>query len=310
MAGKFRRNVHRMTVAEAFQEFLLDKMADGISRDTIRAYRFMFDAAAHYWDVDMPLEEVDDRTVRRAVGEMAGTDLSRNTIRSYTATLKTFFSWCRREGLSDVDVRLFKGEESAPETYTDEELRKLLRHPKKRCQFSELRAWAIVNLLVNNGIRAASVRAIQNRDVDLDANVILLRHTKARKVQTVPLSPAIVAVLREYMRDRGGDPEEFFFPNINGDQLSAAALRSLIRRYNLSRGVDKTGIHAFRHTFARMYLVDCGGDALKLQKLLGHSTLDMTKHYVRIFNEDLIADFQQHAPLDQIQKKARKKGRD
>ena len=50
----------------------------------------------------------------------------------------------------------------------------------------------------------------------------------------------------------------------------------VIVKYNNSRGVERTSIHAFRHTFARKYLVDCGGDAFSLQRLMDHSTLKMT----------------------------------
>ena len=84
--------------------------------------------------------------------------------------------------------------------------------------------------------------------------------------------------------------------------MSENCLHNAIRAYNLSRGVKLTSIHAFRHTFARMYLVDCNGNALKLQRLLGHSTLDMTKKYVRIFDEDLIDDFKKVSPLEAIKK--------
>lgn len=55
--------------------------------------------------------------------------------------------------------------------------------------------------------------------------------------------------------------------------LSENALRLAIAHYNRSRGVEKISIHLFRHAFARKYLVDCGGDAFMLQKLLGHSIL-------------------------------------
>lgn len=79
------------------------------------------------------------------------------------------------------------------------------------------------------------------------------------------------------------------------------ALQHTIMRYNKARGVQKTSIHMFRHTFARMYLVECGGDALKLQKLLGHTTLQMTQHYVRLFDTDLVKDFQDHSPLEALQ---------
>lgn len=75
----------------------------------------------------------------------------------------------------------------------------------------------------------------------------------------------------------------------------------LTRSYNRSRGVEKTSIHLFRHTFARKYLVDCGGDAFMLQKLLGHSTLAMTKHYCAIYDADISKNFDRFSPLAQLQ---------
>jgi len=80
-------------------------------------------------------------------------------------------------------------------------------------------------------------------------------------------------------------------------QLTESGLRSSIARYNRKRGVEKTSIHLFRHTFAKKYLVDCGGNAFTLQRLLGHSTLDMTKHYCTIFDADITRNFDNFSPL-------------
>ena len=48
-----------------------------------------------------------------------------------------------------------------------------------------------------------------------------------------------------------------------------------------ARLIDKTIDldSSFRHTFARKYLLDCGGNAFTLGKLLGDSAPDITKHY-------------------------------
>lgn len=99
-----------------------------------------------------------------------------------------------------------------------------------------------------------------------------------------------------------GTPTEKSKPvNQYGEMLSENALRLAIAHYNRSRGVEKTSIHLFRHTFARKYLVDCGGDAFILQKLLGHSTLAMTKHYCAIYDADISKNYDRFSPLAQLQ---------
>ena len=122
-----------------------------------------------------------------------------------------------------------------------------------KCNFAEYRTWVIINLLLNNGCRAATIRNIKIKDVDLDNLVIYLRHTKNKKLQVIPLCSELCSILREYLKIRSGSAYEYLFPNENGEQLKEDGLRSSITRYNNRRGIEKTSIHAFRHTFARKY---------------------------------------------------------
>lgn len=187
------------------------------------------------------------------------------------------------------------------ETYSDLELSALLKKPDiRKATFAEYRDWVIINFLLNCGSRAATVSAIQIRDVDLDGGVVFYRHTKNRKTQVIPLCSAMVSILREYLRHRGGEAADFLFCTETGSQLTENGLRQSIARYNTQRGVQKTSIHLFRHTIARKYLIDCGGDAFTLQKLLGHSTLAMTKHYCAIFDADLTKNYDNFSPLAQM----------
>ena len=187
------------------------------------------------------------------------------------------------------------------ETYSDFELSALLKNPDiRKATFAEYRDWVIINFLLNCGSRAATARAIQIRDVDLDGGVVFYRHTKNRKTQVIPLCSAMVSILREYLRHRGGEAADFLFCTETGSQLTENGLRQSIARYNTQRGVQKASIHLFRNTIARKYLIDCGGDAFTLQKLLGHSTLAMTKHYCAIFDADLTKNYDNFSPLAQM----------
>ena len=228
--------------------------------------------------------------------------LAHNSIASYTRVFRTFLKWCNEEGLTMLQLPNIKDKETVKPTYTDEELEKLLRKPEANCDFCEYRNWAIINFFLNCGCRAATVRNIQNRDVDLAARQIIFRHTKNGKVQSIPLCRVMVNILLDYMAIRGGEPTDYLFCNEFGEMMSEDALRSAVAKYNRRRGVKKTSLHLFRHTFARKYLVDCGGDAFTLQTLLGHKTLAMTRHYCAIYDQDIANNFDRLSPLAQMNK--------
>ena len=293
---------------EEFKRFIIAKMAKGLADKTLKTYQQHLSAISKHLDLRQSIEKLNTNNLEQMIVSMREAGLSSNTIRSYTRTMKSFLSWCNEEGITDLTIPLYKAEETIKETYSDSELKALLKKPDTRhCKFSEYRNWVIINLLINNGCRAATVRNIKNRDVDLQNRIIYLRHTKNKKSQSIPLCDSLCSTFKEYLRIRGGNDYDYLFPNEFGEQLSENGLRCSIAKYNRKRGVEKTSLHMFRHTFARKYLVDCGGNAFTLQHLLGHSTLDMTKHYCAIFDADIAKNYDQFSPLAQIQKNNSKK---
>jgi integrase/recombinase XerD len=105
------------------------------------------------------------------------------------------------------------------------------------------------------------------------------------------------------------EKDEYMFINELGEHMTRNSMQHAISRYNKKRGVEKTSIHAFRHTFAKHY-VTSGGDAFKLQRLLGHSTLDVTLNYVNLYSEDLKEGFNKHSILNNYSENTRmKRGR-
>ena len=289
------------TIEETFSDFIISKKTKGLAEKTLQSYQAQFQAVAWHLDVKMDIAMLQKADLDAMIISMRTAHLSPNSINSYTRTLKSFFSWCNEQGITRLNIPLYKAEETVKETYSDLELSALLKKPDiRKATFAEYRDWVIINFLLNCGSRAATVRAIQIRDVDLDGGVVFYRHTKDRKTQAIPLCSAMVSILWEYLRHRGGEAADFLFCTETGSQLTENGLRQSIARYNTRRGVQKTSIHLFRHTIARKYLIDCGGDAFTLQKLLGHSTLAMTKHYCAIFDADLTKNYDNFSPLAQM----------
>lgn len=284
------------SVEEVFEDFLNSKRAIGLQEKTLLTYKQHFQAIGKELDMEQNIEELSKREIEEAVNRLRAR-LSSNSVRSYTATLKSFLSWCAAEGICELSVRLYKAEETVKDTYNEAELQKLLKKPNIRtCQFPEYRNWVIINLLLNSGSRASTIRNILIKDVDLENQTISYRHTKNKSIQIVPLCNEMRKILKEYLRVRDGLGNDYLFPNQEGAKMTENCLNEAIRKYNRSRGVDKTSIHLFRHTFAELYL-KAGGNPFDLQKILGHSTLAMTKHYCRIYDKELVKNYDKFSPL-------------
>jgi integrase/recombinase XerD len=223
------------------------------------------------------------------------------TINSILRGLRVFFKFCaEREYMEELSIKLLKDDAELKEPYTDAELRKLLVRPKSN-RWNEYRSWAMINYLVATGNRARTIVNIKISDVNFDENTIHLRAMKNRHQQIIPLSPALKEVLEEYLSAWKWSFDDYLFPSSSGGQLATTSFQQAIRKYNAARGVSKTSIHLFRHTFAKNFIL-AGGGLVQLQMLMGHSTLDMTRHYVNLYGADLSKDFERLNPLDNIKR--------
>ena len=289
-----------------FNNFQTFQKAKGVSEDTLKNYVYNFRAFAQFLDTSKSVEAITEDEINQMVVQMRDSGLSHNTISTRLRILRTFYNWCRGQGFDVIHIQSMQDKETVKETYTDEELLKLLKRPDKNCEFDEFRNWVIINFLMNSGCRLSTILNIQNRDVDLEYKQVIYRHNKNNKVQTIPLCLQMTLILDEYMKIRQGKPEDYLFCTQYGEQMEKRGFQTAIARYNHARGVERTGIHKFRHTFARKFLIDCGGDAFTLQKLLGHSTLQMTKRYCQIYDRDIANNYDAMSPLVHLQKKKEK----
>ena len=73
----------------------------------------------------------------------------------------------------------------------------------------------------------------------------------------------------------------------------------MLYEYNKNRGAETTGIHRYRHTFAKQWILS-GGNVVTLSRLLGHSNLSITQNYIRLLVSDLAAQVDEINILDRF----------
>jgi integrase len=135
-------------------------------------------------------------------------------------------------------------------------------------------------LLVYTGARRGEALGLRWSDVDLERRMITVRRsydgqTKSSKQRTVPVSGALVAILKAY---RLAEPwqGELCFPNARGEMCSRnAKIEALFQRALERANLRRIRVHDLRHVFASHFVMG-GGDIFTLQWILGHSTPQLT----------------------------------
>lgn len=287
----------------AFDEFIEEKQATNRSKDTIRNYKQSFKKFMEFNDFDeaTTTEEVSQSTFFKWQNVMLQEGLSVFSVNHYLQDSRAFFMWCMEEGREYIKpafkILLAKAQEVAPKYFSEENIEKLYKKPDKKDSFVTWRTWAMAAWVMGTGNRAASVCNVKWEDIDFKKNVIQLTHTKNKSASYIPLSKQLVKVLRVYEGEFDKSEEDWVFPNIGGEKLTTNALRHAFSNFCKDREVDQTNIHGLRHSFARNFMLQ-GGAIFKLQEILGHKTLDMTRRYVKLLVDDLKEDFEDFSLLD------------
>lgn len=301
MKIKMQKENEDKTVKEAFQEFIKYCKVKSLSESTISYYKTSYSYFVDFYGEDKSTKGITRALVNDFILQLKERDMNNTSVNSRLRGVRAMLYYFMRLGyMEEFKIEMIKAEKKLKKTYSDSELELLLEKPdKKECSFAQYRNWVIVNYLVGTGNRLKTLVNVKIEDIDFDSGYITLKKTKNKKQQVIPLSKQLAKILAEYLEYREGELEDYLFCNIYGKKLKESTLKSAIRKYNLRRGVDKTSIHLFRHTFAKKWIL-AGGDVFRLQKILGHSTMDVVKEYVNMFGDDLKKEFDKFNPLDQV----------
>jgi len=237
--------------------------------------------------------------------------LAPETIRGYVRTLKAFASWLYEEGYTDWNIlqryKLPKARKTEPVWLTVEEIERVLNVFDRKTTVGA-RNYAIVVTFLDTGLRCAELcnLVLPNADLDIGELKVL---GKGNKERTVPVGVRAVRALRRY-RDHFRPPIEspLFFFTVDGAPLTVHAVQEVILSAKRRTGIARLHPHLLRHTFAIHYLM-AGGDVFSLQKILGHTTLDVTRIYVNMVSSQVKEKHRLYSPMDNLPLKSERGGK-
>jgi site-specific recombinase XerD len=293
------------------QSFLDRLAAEDLSAATRRGYRYdLLQFAAWYAALygtppDLPrLTEHDVIAWRQHM--IARRQLKATTINRRLEAVRRLLRWAEATGAVAANVAAgvrtirLTGDRQ-PVGLTAAEVHGLLRAAGESSHGLARRNYALVQLMLQTGLRIGEVAALRRADITVRerAGALRVRHGKGLKDREVPLNATARRALRQvFERDPApARPEEPVFRSTCGEPLPVRSIQNTIAGLVRRAGLKRAGIsaHSLRHTFALAWLRQHPGKLVELAQLLGHESLDTTAVYTRASTEDLARDVEQTA---------------
>jgi integrase/recombinase XerD len=230
----------------------------------------------------LPSETPTEDELKQTVLRMREKGLRATGCNSAIRSINAYLKWSG----SPFKVPQMKEPQLILPTYSASQIQLLLGWKPKKATGHRLSA--LISLLADTGCRIDEALSLHWKDIDFD-NLLVLLHGKGRKDRLVPMSLELRK--RLFLFQRKTDAKEgLVLPTQVGTKQGRRNVLRDFKQLCRTLGFEPPArcIHAMRHTFAVNYLRK-GGSVFHLQKMLGHSTLEMTRRYANLMTEDLQA---------------------
>jgi integrase/recombinase XerD len=230
----------------------------------------------------LPSETPTEDELKQTVIRMRQKGLRETGCNSAIRSINAYLKWSG----SSLKIPQMKEPQLMLPTFTAPQLQLLLNwRPKK---LTGHRLSALISVLADTGCRIDEALSLHWKDIDFD-NLLLLLHGKGAKDRLVPMSLELRKRLFLFQR-KSEAKEGLVFGTKGGTKQGRRNVLRDVKQLCRTLGFEPPArsVHAMRHTFAVNYLRK-GGSVFHLQKMLGHSTLEMTRRYANLMTEDLQA---------------------
>lgn len=275
-----------------FQQFIKERRYfRNLSERTLRFYSETY----HYFNQLGTFDNLSKQSLQNALIVFRERGASVGGINAYIRGVNTFLKWLHEEhGYEDLSLKLLKHSKPILRSFSDDELKKLVRYKPKT--FSEKRLHTVLLLMTETGLRVNETLTIEKSKIDFE-NLLLSVIGKGNKERIVPFSYQFRKILFKYSASH---QFELLFCTKDGCKVSYDNFLRDFNKLMKKLKIEPDGaFHGFRRTFATNY-IRSGGNPLVLQRLLGHSTLQQANAYVKLVTEDLQKEQHRTSLLNRI----------
>lgn len=195
-------------------------------------------------------------------------------------SIKAFFRFLIAQGMINTNpaevITHPKYEQSPPRVLSRIEYRAL----RDACR-GDARMSAVVEILLQTGMRISELAALQMTDVDFERNIIVIQAQNSRGARKVPMNVAAKTAVTDYLQVRPRAREKTVFLTKTCRPFLVRNIRTAIDRYFRLAGIKDAKVNDLRHTFIVEQL-KAGTPLVYVSQLVGHKRITTTEKYLKL----------------------------
>lgn len=233
-------------------------------------------------------QQVDTDDINAFKAQLSEKNYTAKSISRKINSIKSFFRYLQAQKQIEANpatsVTHPKYQLKPPRILTRIEYRAL----RDACR-DDVRISAIVELLLQTGMRIGELANLELDDLNLNEDKITIQAYESHPSRTIPLNISAKDSLKLYLEDRPKTETKNVFVTKTGNSFLVRNIRSSIDRYFRLAGIEGAKVNDLRHTFIAHQLTS-GTPLVYVSKLVGHKRLSTTEKYLEFIKEKTSKD--------------------
>jgi len=248
-----------------------------------------------YLDEDATLDDFDWSLlsypdVLRFLGWLLEEKKSPNTVNTYLSAIKGVSKEAWKLTIMEIDqyhrikeIKRVRGSRIEKGRALDvEELNRMIDHCMAQEGPIAMRDACLIALVYSAGLRREEAAQLQLSAYKKSETKLVITG-KGNKERINPLNDRVIDIVETWLEERGRDDGPLFVRIYKGGKITLLPITDktvyniIVRRYK-ECGLKRLTPHDLRRTFATM-LLEQGEDLFVVQDLMGHASIETTKHY-------------------------------
>ena len=257
------------------EKFIRDMRLKNYAKTTMRSYLYSVIRFAEHFKRSPEQIELDE--VRQYLSYLREErKVGINTYKHVIGALRFLYEHTLEKKWIAEKLKYPRSPQTIPEVISKEEMKRLIH------SIPDARSRMAVTFLYATALRVNEGLSVKVADINSERMIVHVRYGKGGKQREVPLSPKLLAELRQYYRLYR--PEEYLFEDGRGRRLKEDTVRSWChegaRRAKIR---SKVTPHVLRHSGAT-HMLEAGTDIRVIKELLGHESIQTTMRYTHVTN--------------------------